>query len=259
MIQQQIASKLNPEGADADAQARLSPANIFIHIQKTAGSSLRNALVHGLPEDRFALIYPYALGISAMECLSLPESTRRRFDLIIGHFFYGIHRITPRPARYATFVRDPMERIRSHFWQHRNFNSQFKHEGRPVELVTVVNEGLSDEFDNLQLRMIAGLSENLLPLGGVEAAHMQIALANIRANFGFVGVTEKMAEDWPQLLNYLGYTPRPLNRDNVTPASADPKGNSEFSRIDWERVKKRHQHEIALFQMLCENPAPARP
>jgi hypothetical protein len=222
---------------------------MFLHVQKAAGSSLRNSLTACYAPETLALLYPSHLGMSVGEFLALPPARRGAFRLIMGHFFFGLHNVIPAPVRYIAFLRAPLARIRSHIQQHLRFNTRFFHDGRDIDIVTVVNEGLSEEFDNLQLRLLAGTATDVVPLGGIGEAHMRLAMANLLTRFGFVGLMEEIGRDWPRLLAYLGLPAMALQRDNVSPAmQADAK--TIFASIDWDRVAARHVYDIALYRFV---------
>jgi hypothetical protein len=239
----------------ADRILEPAPTQIFLHIQKTAGTSLRDSLVHVFGARRVARVYEHELSMPSREFIALPEATRAAFRLIIGHFYYGLHPFAARPARYCTFVRDPLERIRSQYHQHLQAGTIFDLGNGPVDLVTVINEGLTDEYDNLQLRMIGGLSTNDAPLGKIGEPEFREAVKVMVTMFGFVGVTERLAEDWPRLLAYLGAAPRPLARIGITPDAVRAADDPGLRRIDWERVKARHAYEIALYDYILSRPA----
>lgn len=231
-----------------------APTQIFLHIQKTAGTSLRDSLTQIYGPHRVARLYEHELSMGVRDFTALPLARRSVFRLIIGHYYYGLHPFAGRPARYCTFVREPLERIRSHYQQHLQAGTVFDFGDGPVDLVTVINEGLTDEFDNLQLRMIGGLRPDSAPLGAIGEPEFRKALMQMTAMFGFVGVTERLEEDWPRFLDYLGVAPRPLARSGVTPAALRAAEDPDLQRIDWQRVKSRHAFEIALYDYILTRP-----
>jgi hypothetical protein len=241
-------------GMGFDQMVNQAPTQIFLHIQKTAGTSLRESLTQIYEPRRVARLYEHELGIRLLDFAALPEPARAAFRLIIGHVYYGIHPFAARPARYFTFVREPLERIRSHYHQHLQAGTVFDLGNGPIDLVTVINEGLTDEFDNLQLRMIGGIRSNEAPLGTIGEPQFRKALMMMLAMFGFVGVTERLEEDWPRLLSYLGMGPWQLARSGITPAKLRAAEDPNFQRIDWQRVKARHVYEILLYDYICTRP-----
>lgn len=123
-------------------RAAATHAHVFLHIQKTIGTSIRHALQTMLPQDIFATIYPGLEGISLDEFEKLPEDVRRRFHLIFGHLYFGMHIYVPRPVKYLTFLRDPTKRLRSNYWQ----TKSFYYSEHAVPLSDIVMRGLWEEF-----------------------------------------------------------------------------------------------------------------
>jgi hypothetical protein len=50
-----------------------------------------------------------------------------------------------------------------------------------------MNEALSVEFDNHQVRLLAGVGTDAVPLGQVSESEVELALYNIKIEFDFVG------------------------------------------------------------------------
>jgi hypothetical protein len=179
-----------PGGADlplpdpAPAVPPLRPVNVFLHIPKTAGTSVRHATTRHLGEAETLLIYPGApFSVDEQLLRTIPLHQRRRLRLVIGHCCFGVHERLGVPARYSTFLRDPAARLRSNFAHHAAAGTVFRMAGTVVSPVTAINDGLSEEFDNLMVRVIAGLARDAVPTGTVSAADVVLALDNIRRHW----------------------------------------------------------------------------
>lgn len=145
-----------------------------------------------MPRSSVCLFYPgTAIGLDWDELNTLPEHQCQAFELLIGHFFFGLDQFLRRPAKYYTFLREPLARVRSHYWHYRTNNiDALEVNGEAAPLHVIVNEGLGDEFDNLQTRMISGAG-NVLH-GSMSDSILEMALQNITNDFGFIGLTEKL-------------------------------------------------------------------
>ena len=81
----------------------------FLHIQKTAGTTLMNILDSYFDLDS---IYPEQFWEKLLPNLPLDFS---KYKLVRGHFGYGIYRILPKKPVYITMLREPIERTISDY------------------------------------------------------------------------------------------------------------------------------------------------
>jgi hypothetical protein len=105
-------------GPDGDA------ALLFMHIPKTAGTSLRSALAAAYPPAQRALLYDPAHSrgaVLAKEFRHTPPEQHAGLRLVAGHFRWGIHRAMPGPFAYVTILRDPVDRVASLYYHHRHY------------------------------------------------------------------------------------------------------------------------------------------
>lgn len=116
---------------------RHAPLYVFLHLHKTAGNSLKQAL-HGFAARNDLTIFhtchrskpgfkflswllnrqtdPSSFDCNLDEVWGVSRFNRSKIDLIVGHQYFGVHALFhPRPARYFTFIRHPVFRKTSHF------------------------------------------------------------------------------------------------------------------------------------------------
>jgi hypothetical protein len=225
----------------------LQPVTIFLHLAKTAGTSVRHAAARQLSEAETLLIYPGApFGMDEHLIPTIPPYQRRRLRLVIGHCSFGVHERLGVPSRYSVFLRDPAARLRSNFAHHGAARTVFRVGGSVVSAATAINDGLSEEFDNLMVRVIAGLARDAVPPGTVSGADVELALDNIRAHFAFVGLSETMTESFAGLCAILGLDPQTPPKDNVTP-HAWIGAEQQTAAVRWDIVFERNRHDFALY------------
>lgn len=85
---------------------------IFLHIPKTAGRTMLSILereYEGLPTLRLYSDEEIAA------FMSMEARQRRCFQLVSGHMAFGVGAMLPGPSTYITLLRDPVERIVSHY------------------------------------------------------------------------------------------------------------------------------------------------
>jgi hypothetical protein len=131
--------------------------------------------------------------------------------------------------------------------------------GQAVPLRTVVEEGLIEEFDNYQVRVLAPAAVGALPglgapLGTIAPVHVFRALVNLQRHFDFVGCYELLQRDWPALTDMLGAPPIKLAESNRS--ERHDSLDEDFHRIDWNAVAHRNRFDGALYQAVRQMPGP---
>jgi sulfotransferase famil protein len=187
-------------GLQVGARARRDayPALVFFHLPKTAGTTLES-LMRYLYDDSFA-------SIRTQDALE-PDELRERvqatlangpFRAVKGHLTMGVRDLLPDDARYATVLRDPVERTLSHFghvlrgarWRPRRLP--------PPPAGLTVAQAVEQRYipDDLQTRMLCGIVSpwDELPDDALERAKEHLA------GFELVGTTERF-DDFVALLN----------------------------------------------------------
>ena len=229
-----------------EQRAQGEPATVFLHIPKTAGTSVRHALLDGLLPSEWLLVYPPPFGMTVEEVAALPAVQRRAARLVAGHLAFGIEEQLGRAARYVTFLREPMARLRSHVAHHDRAGTSFAADGIGPDLVAVADGGLDEQFDNLMVRLISGVTREATPLGRVGEAEMERALSNIERHFAFVGAVETIEADMAVLLAMLGREGAPVRRENVN-ADRDWM-TTAGGAFDWGRIEERNRFDRMLWE-----------
>jgi len=103
---------------------------IFMHIPKTAGTTLRKAMAASFSDDE--IIYadssdPFDFELTR-ETLRPLIKEKPNAKAIIGHFMYGVHEIIfenipERRYKYITFFRDPVQRMVSEYFHNYELNA----------------------------------------------------------------------------------------------------------------------------------------
>lgn len=222
-----------------------SPVQILLHIQKTAGTSVRAAFEHEFPVAGTAFLYPYgSSGISLEKLASMPFHQRRGFTHLMGHIHFGTGYLIPRRSEYFAILRNTMSRLTSHYNHHIAAGTKFTIDGTLQSTETVLEECLTDEFDNLTTRIIAGVGVSDVAIGQICEDHVELALQNIRTMFRFVGLIERLDRDFPILCEIMGISPRPLEFLNRPEAT---KENKQGRAINWNNVMHRNRFDQMLY------------
>ena len=206
---------------------------LFLHLPKTAGTTLKTCIY-----DEYAVedgwtrgwvrdgIYYFPYGFRKAKRPRFTRAVREtlgRDDVraVVGHFWFGLHRLVPRPSFYVTLLRDPVERVVS-LYHHLLREEAELLDG--VSLHEFVTELRLREVDNDQTRRIAGVEP---PFGAVDEAVLELAKRNLAERFAFVGVTERFDESLLALKRRLGweyvlYIPALVNHDRPAASSLPP-------------------------------------
>ena len=224
---------------------------VFLHIGKTAGSSIRKVLFRNVPADRVLWIRqprerPHGfLGDHVMRDLAaLDEEERRRARLIVGHMYFGVHELIPGECLYLTMLRDPVSRAVSQYahvlrrTNHR-FHELVNTEG--MGLSEYITSGLATETDNSQTRAIAGDIDT--PFGACTPEMLERAKANIDRHFALVGLVERFDETLVQLQSTFGWNRLWNVRANAAPRSQRP----DVTERDREAIQEQNRLDVELY------------
>lgn len=203
---------------------------IYTHIPKTGGNTFASVLYSQ---------YHYQKEVCSVYLReSLPPKVDfGKIKLIVGHLQFGLHKDIPRPCQYITMLRDPVDRVVSHYY----FNLKF-HNKKP-------QDSPFDQFvkkhTNVQTRWVAG----------EDRADVQLAKKHIEKHFIAVGITERFNESLYLMKQKLGweditYKQYNVNRkrpktDAISPEMIDL--IKEHNALDIELynwVRRQVEHEI---------------
>lgn len=231
-----------------------SKALVFLHVPKTAGSTLRSIIQHQYPEDR-SLRFEGAGLVKQYEAFqAMPEDMRRRLNCVVGHMPYGAHCWLPQGARYITMLRDPVEWTLSfHAYMRRMpFLSQNPDFAAFRGVCNLDLDGFLDflvhsNMVNLQTRVISGqivLLNLLPPYEPMTNDALDRAKYNLRVNFECVGVVERFDESLLVMKRKLGWGKIYYRRLNVSEGRG---GRTELPRAILDRILECHCSDVELY------------
>lgn len=192
----------------------------FLHIPKTAGTSLFEFVKFNYPADRLQLFYP-------------PERTDLERmhgvgNALIGHFSYGMQERVFDDCELVTFLRDPVARLISNVhYMSRYYTSTAVPDDHSLRHFFESTENVFDVLgkvrlwylDNALVRMISGVHDQV-PYGGMQREHLERAIENLQA-FRFVGFQERFDADLLRLSRRMSLRPL-LSKANVTRNARSP-------------------------------------
>jgi len=173
---------------------------IFLHIPKTGGRSLQNILLRRYSSDQVVINAHGHLD----EMSEWPEERKRAIKYLQGHFIYGAHEYLPQECSYITMLREPVDRVISHYYFIKRspdhpLNKMVLDQGMSLE--SYVTSGVCDEVSNDQARLVAGVSKE----SAINVSDMlKIAKQNIDDKFIVAGLVERFDETLMLLKKRLG-------------------------------------------------------
>ncbi|MBI3509106.1 MAG: sulfotransferase family 2 domain-containing protein [Bacteroidetes bacterium] len=166
---------------------------IFLHIPKTAGTTLHTVMARNYPKKNILTIN----AIRWPEKLETLEGRKKEsVKILTGHVPFGAHEfIDGKNYEYFTLLREPIDRTISHYYQvlrtpQHHFAKQMAE--KKYSLKQLMDSGDLLYVDNLQTRMISG--DLRIPYGSVNENTLQKALDNIEKHFSVVGLQNKFDE-----------------------------------------------------------------
>ena len=224
------------------------PTWVVLHIQKTAGTSLRHALSQSLRPGQALFVYDdSAVGVSPSELGTLPMAQRSWLRLVMGHAYHGVADSLPGRVEHATFVRDPAARLRSQFHHHLREGTAFRIDRATLPTRLVAQHALTEEFDNFTTRVVTGIDPRGVPARGINERHVDMAIDRVRTGFRFVGLVERLDEHYATLCGLMGIpaVPLPVINAHPAPAALDPADD-----VDWEEALHHNRFDALLYQRL---------
>jgi hypothetical protein len=213
------------------------PTIVFLHLGKTAGSTLRGlirrqyrweeSLVLGPGGPDLDILIRYLNGEGPApsgnfgpaenreRIREIPPEELMRYRAVMGHLWFGVHESLPGPSTYLTMLRDPIERVLS-VYQQRVTGS-----GPSTALTLTVEEWARSErdpnLDNEQTRRLASHPSDADATAGAATPEMfESAVRNLRERVSVVGLTERFDLSLLAMARTFGWHKLSYTRTNVS-------------------------------------------
>lgn len=205
--------------------------DFFVHIPKTAGTTLNDILRANYPDEAILDVYDPE-GYRRLRRMTAAELQTLR--LVQGHMFvhdYDELLDGPVPVRAMTFLRDPVARVVSEYRFLKSWPGQHLH-----QLINSENIGL-EEFVATDRRELVHHGKNLMTkslcgsvLNDSDPAMLERAWTNLSERFACFGLVERFDESLLLLRNVLGLGSIFYDRRNVNPERTEPEALPEATR-----------------------------
>lgn len=193
----------------------MKPALIYMHIPKTAGTSIRATLSELVDDDRILYLYAAPWATDPRQVERLDRERVKRLELIFGHVGYGIHEaLQPLETVYATLVRDAVEHVLSNYYHYvraveagdRNEPNKWQQaieEGMTLmEFVREENRSGIIHFQNRQTWLLAGQPTDM---ARDDPAMFEMAIDHIERRFVAIGTSDRPHELAAAIAQVMGW------------------------------------------------------
>jgi hypothetical protein len=195
----------------------MEPTTIFLHIPKTAGTTLYRIIERNYASDD---IYTFWKDGSPDEFKNLEEDLRSRIRLLRGHVGFGMHEFIAGSAKYFTVLRDPIDRTISYYHFIHRTPHHYCHDliaSQKMSLEEFLLSKCDPMADNAQTRLLGGLETGQeLEFGACTQSLLEKAKWNLRKRMDVIGITEKFDHTLLLLQQAFGWRRLFYVRQNVS-------------------------------------------
>jgi galactose-3-O-sulfotransferase len=222
------------------AAANAAEAVIFLHVPKSAGTTLNRLIEWEYPLFEMYSVDPVLFRWSRARLWRLPQRRLKRFRVFKGHMPFGLHKILPQPATYITVMRGAVERVISAYYFMSNYKLHPNYWKFRREDWTLEDFVRRSPRENVQTKMIAGADYD-------EACTAEI-LAKAKENlryFSVVGLTERFEESLALMKLRFGWKLESYSSFNVT--RTRPK-KRDLPQSTLDLIAERNRFDIELYE-----------
>ena len=225
---------MKKDGATSGSEQAAEPLVVFVHIRKTAGTTMRRIIQRQYKRRNTRMVRNYFVepDRSLDTAQTFATDPPRGIRAIHGHMLFWPDLPWAKGTRFFAFLRDPVERTISHYYWLRERDPSFE---------TPLEDALADGLihDNLQTRVIAGS----MPFVATEET-LEQAVANLD-RLTAIGLTDRFDESVVLLTRAFGWQPMAYSTENVT-ANRPPR--QKFSPETLEVVERYNTFDIELYR-----------
>lgn len=230
-----------PSIAFASQSDRSKEAIIFLHLPKTAGTTLNRLIEWEYPLREMYSIDPVLFEWSAGHLRKLSKRRLGRMRMFKGHMLFGLHQVLPQPSTYITVLRNPVDRVLSAFYYMRNYRLHPQYWKLRREKWTVERFVERSTRDNVQCKIIAAADYHSPCTQDI----LERAIDHLDRYFSVVGLSERFEESLALMKLRFGWQLNSYSSFNVTRARPQ---KADLPRTTLELIAERNRFDVALYE-----------
>ncbi len=232
----------------------MKPSLLYIHIQKTAGLTMRMIFAETFGPDKVYKLGKYEDGFpphTIEDFISLADQKKKKYHVFIGHFPFGVHQHIPQQVDQITCLRDPTVRVLSLYeyicrrhQKRYDFNEWISTHGEANNGMVkrlcgyhFLNDMPYDFFNQCQIKLP-------FPL---DHSHAKLAISNLDTYFSNVLLTEYFNEGLVSLQKKYKTKPLFSMHNQFRNHSEIPIQPSNYSKKVIDLVKERNQLDAIVY------------
>lgn len=250
--------------------ARDSSIQVFVHIPKTAGSTLTQVIERQFRQDEILSYEDCHWAINIRDLPDRAAAGLKGIRCVMGHTPFGMHEAVDREVKYVTMLRDPVEFTLSYFSYARERISHVKeqrgnlpNDPRMPQLAffaDVPRMSLDDwvkfmddtGMANLQTRYVSGhldLRNPLPPFDRLPETAIDLARTNLFSARTTFGIVEHFDLSLLLFKKRLGWRNIYYRRENVTRVRL---ARPQVPARSLERIHELHAVDLQLYKVAMD-------
>lgn len=225
------------------------PLWVFLHIPKTAGSSVRSVIEKNVPVDRLVRMYGPMQNVSLGQLVRNAEVKLRTADILYGHIEARVHQYVDRKCQYITVLRDPAERILSAY-KYIRYDASW-HPAHEMMNRLTIDEWLDETpkyATNNMSRILAGYRAR----EDVTDSELFAKATKTLQTMPVFGLQERFRESLTQICKTLNWPDRYAERNRSSLSNHEFLEKDGISDATLARIRKMNEVDRELHQFAGE-------